>query len=406
MTSKYQKQKQILAMLNSHPDSEKDKINEYIDKSLPAHSFLRQVFDFYHSMVQHLNAGVMVIDLKGTIQFANRISAALLGYELDELNGRQIVELFNNAEDGQKFLKECTRRGQRIKEWEAQFFHPNKKVITVGIDSSYMEDVRNQFQGIVLLLRDLTEVVEMRNQVRQMEQLALLGEMAAGLAHEVRNPLAGIKATAQLLEEDEAFPELQRETLRRLIAEVDKANYRIREFLKFARPTRPKPDFHNISEMINSARNLLEAKFKWHKVSFNVEIPSVVAPVFVDKNQIEQVLINLFLNALDAMPNGGQLSVKARRRAISAGKRNRKPGGLLQQYQTYVQIDVQDTGVGIPKDLQGQIFQPFFTTKEEGVGLGLAICNRLVKENGGKIDVSSTPGKGTTFSLILPAFAG
>jgi signal transduction histidine kinase len=151
---------------------------------------------------------------------------------------------------------------------------------------------------------------------------------------------------------------------------------------------------------------LLEAKFKWHKVSFNVEIPSVVAPVFVDKNQIEQVLINLFLNALDAMPNGGQLSVKARRRAISAGKRNRKPGGLLQQYQTYVQIDVQDTGVGIPKDLQGQIFQPFFTTKEEGVGLGLAICNRLVKENGGKIDVSSTPGKGTTFSLILPAFAG
>jgi PAS domain S-box-containing protein len=406
MTSKYQKQKQILAMLNSHPDSEKDQINEYIDQSLPAHSFLRQVFDFYHSMVQHLNAGVMVIDLKGAIQFANRISAGLLGYELDELNGRQIVELFNNTEDGKKFLKECTRRGQRIKEWEAQFFHPNKKIITVGIDSAYMEDVRNQFQGIVLLLRDLTEVVEMRNQVRQMEQLALLGEMAAGLAHEVRNPLAGIKATAQLLEEDEAFPELQRETLRRLIAEVDKANYRIREFLKFARPTRPKPDFHNISEIINSARNLLEAKFKWHKVVFNIEIPSAVAPVFVDKNQIEQVLINLFLNALDAMPNGGQLSVKARRRAISTGKRNRVPGVLLQQHQTYVQIDVQDTGIGIPTDLQGQIFQPFFTTKEEGVGLGLAICNRLVKENGGKIDVSSTPGKGATFSLILPAFAG
>jgi PAS domain S-box-containing protein len=393
-------------MLNSHPDSEKDNINEYIDKSLPAHSYLRQVFDFYHSMVQHLNAGIMVIDLEGTIQFANRISSRLLGYELDELNGRQIVELFNNADDGQRFLKECTRRGLRLKEWEVQFFHPKKKVITVGIDTSYMEDVRNRFQGIVLLLRDLTEIVDMRNQVRQMEHLALLGEMAAGLAHEVRNPLAGIKATAQLLEEDEAFPELQRETLRRLIAEVDKANYRIREFLKFARPTRPKPDFYNIADIISNTRNLLEAKFKWHKVTFTVEIPSVIAPVFVDKNQIEQVLINLFLNALDAMPNGGHLTVKARRRAISAGKNSRKTGALLQQQQTYVQIDVQDTGVGIPKELQEQVFQPFFTTKKEGVGLGLAICNRLVKENGGRINVNSTPGKCTTFSLILPAFAG
>ncbi|MCB0270549.1 MAG: PAS domain-containing protein [Calditrichaeota bacterium] len=162
---------------------------------------LRQVFEFHRSMVQNLNSGLLTIDLAGEIIFANKVAARLLGLEVSDLLGKKVVDLFNKSEDGEAFLRECTRRGQRIDEWEAQLFHPQYRQITVGIDAAYMEDTRNSFQGIVLLLRNLTEVMEMRNQVKRMEQLALLGEMAAGLAHEVRNPLAGIKATAQLLED-------------------------------------------------------------------------------------------------------------------------------------------------------------------------------------------------------------
>ena len=356
-------------------------------------------------MVQNLNSGLLTIDLAGEIIFANKVAARLLGLEVSDLLGKKVVDLFNKSEDGEAFLRECTRRGQRIDEWEAQLFHPQYRQITVGIDAAYMEDTRNSFQGIVLLLRNLTEVMEMRNQVKRMEQLALLGEMAAGLAHEVRNPLAGIKATAQLLEEDDELDAMKRETLKRLIREVDKANHRVSEFLKFARPNRAKADFHQVREIVENTLHFLDAKMQWQKITATTAVPETLAPVFVDKTQIEQVLLNLFINAMDAMPNGGQLHISAKPRAIRAGKRANRHGVVAQQQQSFIEISVRDSGEGIAKENLGQIFRPFFTTKITGVGLGLAICSRLVEENRGKIDVLSHIGKGTTIILALPAFA-
>ena len=408
MTSRLQKHKQIVSMLNSRhdapfPESEQPPAN--VAENPANSSLLRQVFEFHRSMVQNLNSGLLTIDLAGEIIFANKVAARLLGLEVSDLLGKKVVDLFNKSEDGEAFLRECTRRGQRIDEWEAQLFHPQYRQITVGIDAAYMEDTRNSFQGIVLLLRNLTEVMEMRNQVKRMEQLALLGEMAAGLAHEVRNPLAGIKATAQLLEEDDELDAMKRETLKRLIREVDKANHRVSEFLKFARPNRAKADFHQVREIVENTLHFLDAKMQWQKITATTAVPETLAPVFVDKTQIEQVLLNLFINAMDAMPNGGQLHISAKPRAIRAGKRANRHGVVAQQQQSFIEISVRDSGEGIAKENLGQIFRPFFTTKITGVGLGLAICSRLVEENRGKIDVLSHIGKGTTIILALPAFA-
>ncbi|GAB4369406.1 MAG: nitrogen fixation sensor histidine kinase GnfL [Calditrichia bacterium] len=414
MNSKLEKQKQIFSILNNKfsnlldeqvdtlSDGNRQKNNpqtQPVDLRL-----VDRVYNFYRSIIQNINSGLITLDLAGDITFANRTAAKMLGYDVKELLNRHIGELFADDEESRKYLKIMFLPGKRTDDKEVAFRHRDGKTFMVGLSSSPIHDENNKFDGIVLLFRDLTEIRHLKMQVERMERLALLGEISAGIAHEIRNPLAGIKAAAQILEGSFGEDDFRFQIIERIIREVDKANRLLQEFFKFARPTKPKFKFHDIEMIIDGVYLLLAPKMQKRNIQFAPDFGSEVPQVFIDETQIEQVILNLFLNAIDAMPNGGVLKVSTFQKKLRILDKEKEKLNVNDNHLHYVLMEISDTGVGIPEDCIGKIFNPFYTTKTEGVGLGLSICSRLIEENGGKIDVVSKVGKGTTFIVALPAF--
>lgn len=226
-------------------------------------------------------------------------------------------------------------------------------------------------------------ILEIEDQLRRADRLTALGELSAGMAHEIRNPLGSIRGTAEILQEgiDPADPRF--EFTRILIKEVDRLNLVVQNFLQFARPAPVERGRFDLAEVVNEIFELTRQPRLKGGVAAEVRVEGV-PPVAGDREQLKQVFLNLILNALQAMPDGGRLTVSAIVREAT------------------VEIAVADTGQGIPPENLGKIFNPFFTTRREGTGLGLAITHRIVQGHGGQIGVSSRPGEGTTFTLSLP----
>ena len=224
-----------------------------------------------------------------------------------------------------------------------------------------------------------------------MERLATLGELAAGIAHEIRNPLASIKSAAQVLEESFQPDDFRTQLVSRIIKAIDRSNELLTRFFDFTKPRKPVQEFHNIEMLIDGIYLLLAPRFKKKRIKFIKNYQPQLPQVFVDAGQIEQVFMNLFLNAIDAMPKGGDLKVEAALVVQEDGER--VPS---------VCVKISDTGVGISPENIEKIFNPFFTTKSSGIGLGLSISNRLMLENGGKIEVQSKPNAGSVFLLYFP----
>lgn len=412
MTAKLERQKQILSLLNSKLINTNGQVLDLFpvadaktgEGKLPQNRLISQIFHFHKSIIQNINAGLVTIDLRGEITFVNRSTAQLLGYEIEEILGKNLKIFFKSPAEADKFLNLCTLPGKKIDDWESEFIHNSGRKIIMGINAAHLEDVSNNFEGVVLLLRDLTEIRQLKNQVERMERLALLGELSAGIAHEIRNPLAGIKAATQLLEENFAKDEFQHQVVNRIIREVDKANRLLKEFFKFARPTRPKPGFYDIRKIVDDVYLLLAPRLKAKRIKFQEQFSDGVSQVYADETQIEQVVLNLFLNALDAMKNGGVLQVSTSQKKLKPVESKPVDYSLPDQELYYVFLEISDTGTGITAENLKKIFNPFFTTKSDGLGLGLSICSRLMEENNGKIDVVSHEGQGTTFVLALPTF--
>lgn len=413
MSTKLEKQKQIFTFLNqkysnllenSPVDVQKKNSVEETSEEQQRQSLLNKVYNFYRSIIQNINGGLITIDLKGEITFVNRAAAQMLGYEVEEILGEHISELFYDDDESQKCLRVLFLPGKRIDEKEVSFRQKDSSSIFVGLNTSPLHDEDNKFDGVVLLFRDLTEVRHLKLQIERMERLALLGELAAGIAHEIRNPLAGIKAAAQVLEESFGADDFRYQIVERIVREVDKSNRLLKEFFKFAKPTKPKLNFHDIEMIIDGVYLLLAPKIKKRTINFFTDFNSDVPQVYVDETQLEQVILNLFLNAVDAMPGGGILTVSTFRKKLRVLDKEKEKLDVSDNELNYVIVEISDTGRGIKEEDLDKVFNPFFTTKTEGLGLGLSICSRLVEENGGKLDVTSEVGKGTTFVLALPAF--
>ncbi len=231
--------------------------------------------------------------------------------------------------------------------------------------------------------------------MKERDRLAALGEMAAGLAHEIRNPLGAIKASAQYLHDDDdddqvASPE--REFLDIIVEEVDRLNWVVGSFLDYARPSKGDPVPTDVSATVNRTMQLLGAECQAASVTWSVDMEEDAPKVRIDVEQLHQVLINLVRNAVQAMETGGEVSIRTRTRAASPREGPDR----------YVEIRVSDTGPGIPQRVLSNLFVPFVTTKDRGTGLGLAISQRIVTAAGGEISVRSRAGQGTTFIVKLP----
>ncbi|RLB45364.1 MAG: hypothetical protein DRJ42_30070, partial [Deltaproteobacteria bacterium] len=232
--------------------------------------------------------------------------------------------------------------------------------------------------------------------LKERDRLVALGEMAAGLAHEIRNPLGAIKASAQYLHDDEedptAEPSPEREFLDIIVEEVDRLNWVVGSFLDYARPSKGDPVPTDVNATVLRTMQLLNAECQAASVTWKSELAEHVPKVRIDVEQLHQVLINLVRNAVQAMETGGEVTLRTRTRDDSG----------LGSADHFVEIRVSDTGPGIPQRVLQNLFVPFVTTKDRGTGLGLAISQRIANAASGEITVSSRAGTGTTFVVKLP----
>ncbi|MDZ7372609.1 MAG: PAS domain S-box protein [candidate division KSB1 bacterium] len=363
---------------------------------------VRELSDFTQTILHSLGSGLLTLDEERRITFANEMAGEILGWPSAELLGRSIDDVF--ASLGQQMVPgDLLRHGGSLASREVTYVRPDGKRIYIGYTITCRRQEGDRRVAGVLTFRDITDVKEMQAQVLRMDRLASLGVLASGIAHEIRNPLAGIKMMAQSLEEEIPPDDPKREHLRRIIGQVNRLDELIRQFFSYARPRKPVRHPHRLPEIIAEVRALLDKRLRTRGVEFREEYADPLPDVYVDFHQMQQVFMNLFLNALDAMPEGGLLIVRAEAVHTALHAVERRGRTRLRPVRgLFVRVEVEDTGKGIPEEILGSIFDPFFTTKSQGTGLGLSIVHRIMEEHGGEISVTSEVGKGTRFVLLIP----
>jgi two-component system, NtrC family, sensor histidine kinase HydH len=344
---------------------------------------LQDTSAFAHEVVTSLPVGLMATDPQGRIAFFNAAAEKMTGIPFRQARGHLPEDVLPAH---WRTLQEALNRGEKVIEREMECAFGPDRVIPVNVSASRIINEEGVFVGHVIILRDLGEIRQLQEDIRRTEKLAALGGLAAGVAHEIRNPLSSIKGMASYF--GSKFPEgsADREAARVMTGEVDRLNRVISELLDFARPSDLTRRPTDIPLLLSHSLKLIapDAVAKNITIAQKIDIDPACRPE-MDADRFSQCLLNLYLNAIQAMPQGGQMHVHAQ--AVKDGP---------------IHFHISDTGVGIPEEKQPQIFDPYYTTKPKGTGLGLAIVHKIVESHGGSITVHSQPGQGARFHIALP----
>lgn len=344
-------------------------------------SQLRDTQAFASEVVTCLPLGLLTTDTVGRVVLANVAASNLLGREDGSLSGMVLTEL--GGLDWKGLLDELAE-ADTLLEREMNLAAGGNRVIPVTIGASRIVNSEGQFLGHLFLLRDLGEIRRLQEQVRRNERLSALGNLAAGVAHEIRNPLSSIKGFATYLAGKVQGPD--QEAAKAMVQETDRLNRVVSELLEFARPGEMKLREEDLGQVVERALRLVRADVAAKRVTVSFEQDDSLPRVPLDPERFTQALLNLFLNAIQAMAPGGELRISTFRNP-SAG---------------VVALRIADTGHGMVSELLPDIFNPYFTTKSSGTGLGLAIVHRIVEAHNAEIKVDSTVGQGTAFTILLP----
>jgi len=321
----------------------------------------------------------------------------------------RIFGLTRRAEDvGRKFSEVLEERPAAIRVLAGAFelsHLPNRAELrlkdldrVVGYTLSQVKNDEGEVIGAVMYFKDLTQVEQLEERERLRDRLASLGEMAAGIAHELKNPLAGIEVMAGLLRRQVPDSKDAQALVADILSEAKLANAIVVEMLEFVRPVRLQVEHTDISDMLQQSVTMAESKTRRGSVAVTLEIEDGLPMIEADHHQLSQVFTNLLTNAFEALDGRGKIAISAITGQIDddpamAGVRPPLPAVI---------VDVADDGPGLPRDATDKIFDPFFTTKITGTGLGLSIVRKIVDAHDGRIDVSSVHGAGTRFRVTLP----
>lgn len=381
-------------------------MTEVIGARNEARKLLRRALDdqrLKELILESVPDGLLTVDLDGRIVAFNRAAATILGYHPYEALGQPLHNILRLPVPLEKMLVSSRGFPSSMKSQAVVTVDAAEHELALDVSVVPLLDEQGQRVGLLATFTDITAIHRLEEEKRRLDRLATLGEMAANVAHEVRNPLASIKTSVHMLRDDlaSATPNLAsvQESLVIVQHEVERLDTTVRDLLQFARPRQ----LHRVpSDLIALSEHILrviqpqctEAGVVVHRVYHDLPL------TLVDVGQMEQVLLNLYTNALQAMPDGGILTV-ACQLAPETGD-VQIPGENGEQTGGFIEIIVNDTGSGIAPDHLGRIFQPFFTTKAHGSGLGLPITRRLVEDHGGQLHVESHLGYGSTFTVHLP----
>jgi PAS domain S-box-containing protein len=366
--------------------AEKEEVIQHLTRRL------EDVKNFTESIIQSIGSGIIIAEMNDTITYINKAGERILGYDKEELMGRPfgIFSLKEKQSAIPSFLNSPDDMDTRKEGWMRKKDHTE---FPVGFTINNHLSIRGEKIGKIVVFRDLTNVYKIQEEILRMDRLVSLGKLASGIAHELRNPLAGIKTTAQALGEEMSGDDSRREYLHRITKEIDRLNDLLKTFFSFAKPQNLNLAHCHIKDIINEIIPFLIKEIADKGIRFIETYDPQLPKIKVDKTQMHQVFLNLFLNAIQAMPSGGELRIEACPMISDP---------LKEFKQNSIKVVVSDTGRGIPSHIVHKIFDPFFTTKPKGIGLGLSITYQIIKKHGGTIKVESEWERGTSFVINLP----
>jgi len=333
-------------------------------------------------IITSIQSGLLTYTLDHRIIFFNPAAGVITGHKPESVLYAKATELFPGIEH-----HETT---EELSRWEEQFRRPDGALLHVGYSLSPLRDGRGRHQGWILILQDLTRLRDMEESVRRSERFAGIGRMAAGIAHEIRNPLASMSGSIQILAASDHLDGTNQRLMKIVLRETDRLNELVNEFLEFARPTPPAFESTSIRQLLEEmilVFRYLHTEENESMITADVDVELVMegdATVDADPRQLRQIFWNLLNNAIQAMPDGGAVRMVVSRRSRE------------------LEVKVIDEGMGIPIEKLNRIFDPFYSTKKGGTGLGLALVHRILDEHNGRVHVESEVGQGTHFSVILP----
>ncbi len=354
-------------------------------------------------VIDQLNSGIIVTGADGKIRYVNTAATLFLQVEAEAIVNQPLQTIID-AHLAEQIYSLENQSPLSVEQPELEMEGPGGQKILIGFSTQPFKDPENAERGHIITLKDITYTKEIQEELRRVDRLASLGVMASGIAHEIRNPLAGIKAMAQTFEEELDPDDPKSEYVQRIVRLVNRLDELLRTLFSYAKP--PKPDRRNteVNDIIQDVLSLLRQKIRENDIEFVGAIGENLPRIYVDPGQIQQVLINLILNSVESIQDDGQIriDIDGFEPGENAEEVSRIPQLALMKSQPYVRIFIEDNGCGIPADNLKHIFNPFFTTKTFGTGLGLSIVYQIVKENDGAIFYESELDKGTRCYLYLP----
>jgi two-component system sensor histidine kinase PilS (NtrC family) len=390
----------IVAFLSSTISEElKKKKKELIQKQVD----YDQLEAFNRNIIQSLDSGLLTIDLQGKINFFNRTAEKILTLDGQGSGEISVYDLFPKIN---RVVEDVRNKGHEsspdYQRYETLFMNHDGHKVHLGFSISPLTDPDGSLIGHTLIFQDITRFKEMEEQMKRIDKMAAIGLLAAGMAHEIRNPLASLSGSIQMLKSELVLDDSQQHLMDITLRESERLNALITDFLLFAQPPQTNKMPWEISKLIGETVELFIHSPSFHEGIHIIQpSPPETLKVMIDPHQMKQVLWNLLLNAAQAMSDGGEISFRLEKGKDDVWEKN-PPRSTLGKGKEWVKISVADSGNGIPPQEKEKIFEPFFTTKEGGTGLGLSIVHKIIENHNGRIKVESEVGRGSTFTIFLP----
>jgi two-component system sensor histidine kinase AtoS len=368
-----------------------------------AHHELRRRFDeledvkrYTENILASLTNGIVTVDLDGRVVTLNPAAEMLTGFFAGEVTGRYCTELFAQTPEIGEMLMETLANRVPLPGVAVTVKRRSGTTLPIEVSTASLKGAEGKDLGVVAILRDLTRVRDLEGQLRRSDRLAALGSLAAGLAHEIKNPLTSVLTFSRHVArrfDDAHF----RERFQRVVPrELERINGILERLLELARPAPATFTRIRLATLVDRAVDLFANEIESQQVQVARDYARDLPLVAVDEESLYRAVINLVGNALDAMPAGGRLGLRIAWAAPAEAFRPPRPSGRQ------IVLEVSDSGTGITPEDAERLFNPFFTTKQRGTGLGLAVTHKIIEDHGGMIDFHSIPGAGTTFRIALP----
>jgi two-component system, NtrC family, nitrogen regulation sensor histidine kinase GlnL len=351
--------------------------------------------DYYATVIDSVGDGVIVVGSNGVITLCNPAAEEITGFSQKQAQGTEFKSLFSLETTLVEMLGKTMRTGITISDHENVVVRTTGRITPVAVTCCPLVEGNGENIGAILTLKDITYIRELEAAVRQADRLSTLGTLAAGLAHEVKNPLGGIKGAAQLLEREFEPESEMLEYTRVMIRETDRIDLIIRELLELASPRTLKLAPVNLHWILGDILLLQKQAAAGREIAFTQYFDPSIPDIMADEEMLTRLFLNLICNAIDAMGNDGRLTVSSRILSDYRMTQNQRNSRMIA-------IEVSDDGPGIPPEDLENIWTPFFSTKSGGTGLGLTICHKIVSEHRGMIKAESDSGHGTKFTVLLP----